>query len=280
MDVVRHGCAGGEGAVLGFEHTFHLLRAAARAAGASVVSVPVGAGFARDPEALADRVDDSVAVVYVDNPPNPTTHWLGAEELRWLLRALPDRVTVIVDEAYHHFAAADSRYETALAMADLHPRLVVTRTYSKAYGLAGLRIGFAVTGEETAARLREDRIPFSVTVVSDAALRAAMIDHEHLERNIAAAVEGRARLAAGLAALGMDLLSGLSNFVLLRVPDQEAAAAAFRGEGIAVNSLPQYGFSGWIRVSAGNPDEIAVFLDAARRVLAPVAGGSGAVARE
>jgi histidinol-phosphate aminotransferase len=107
-----------------------------------------------------------------------------------------------------------------------------------------------------------------------------MIDHEHLERNIAAAVEGRARLAAGLAALGMDLLSGLSNFVLLRVPDQEAAAAAFRGEGIAVNSLPQYGFSGWIRVSAGNPDEIAVFLDAARRVLAPVAGGSGAVARE
>lgn len=265
--------------VLAFERSFVVHRLGARNAGARYVEVPDGGpavadrdGYARDPEALLERVTDATRVVVVDNPGNPTNAHLSGAELRVLLEELPDHVTVVLDEAYHDFAAGDPSYATYRDLGVDHPRVLVTRTFSKAHALAGLRIGVLTGPAELVTAIDGWRPRFNVTAPSQAAARASLADPGHVEACVTRTVEGRRRMAEHLRGAGIPLTAGLGNFVTIELGQPSGSVVdAYAQHGIGVRPLEPYGMTEQIRVSVGTPDEVDAFLTASDTVLAEVA---------
>lgn len=276
MDTIQHACADGAGEVLAFERSFVVYRLGARNAGVAYVESPTGGpatadtpGYARDPQALLDLVTDDTRVVCIDNPGNPTGTHLRGEDLQALVAALPDGITVVIDEAYHHFAVGHDGYATVAELGLSHPRLLVMRTFSKAYGLAGMRVGYVVGPTDLVAAIDQWRSRFNVTAPSQAAALAALDDHEHLERTVSGTLAGRQRMQEWLAEHGVPFTPSLGNFVTIEV-DRPAAEVveAFAAHEVGVRPLAPYGMDRQIRVSVGTPGEIDGFLAAAGEVLA------------
>jgi histidinol-phosphate aminotransferase len=267
MDLFRTVASGG-GEVVAFQHAFHLFRSAAETAGARYVSVPVGRSFERDVEAFLDHIGDSTSLAIIDNPPNPTSDSLSGEELRHLLKTIPHTTTVVLDEAYSHFAVGSEGYESGVDMLDLHPRVVVTRSMSKAFALAGMRVGYAIGPEDLIAEIRRNRIPFSINRAAEAAAHAALSDRDHMEANIAATIEAKRRMTDGLRELDVRVLETLANFILVGTEDKVRAVSEFRERGISVNGLGLYEIPEFLRVSAGTGDDVSAFLAASAEILA------------
>lgn len=174
---------------------------------------------------LRDRVHYDVALLrraitpdthlfFLANPNNPTGAYLGRDELAALLDALPDRAIAVIDEAYVEFADA-SDFASALTMRDLHERLIVLRTFSKAYGLAAFRVGYGVAPARLVSYLERVRAPFNVSAIALAAAEAALTDRAHLERYVAHNARERARVATSLSALGLTVAPSQANFLLV-----------------------------------------------------------------
>ncbi|MDX1658488.1 MAG: aminotransferase class I/II-fold pyridoxal phosphate-dependent enzyme [Nitriliruptorales bacterium] len=278
MDLVYHECHDG-GAVLAYERAFVVYRLAANNLGvrydeAPTDGPPTGAenGYGRDPQALLDAITDDTRLIVIDNPGNPTGAHLTADELAAVVEAVPDHVTIAIDEAYHHFASGQQGYETVLDVGLEHPRLLVLRTFSKAYALAGLRVGWMVGPSELVRSLDAFRVRFNVNAAAQAAAVAAMEDTDHLTRTIDATLKGRRRMAAELRDLGVPVTAGLGNFVTIEL-GQEAApiVEAYAEHGVGVRPLAPYGMLEQLRVTVGTPEEVDAFLDASRDVLADVA---------
>lgn len=260
------------GELLTYQHAFIVYRLGAQVAGARLVEAPVGDGYARDPASLLDRVSEHTRIVCVDNPANPTGAHLTGDQLRRLVRALPDHVTVVVDEAYHHFAAGQRGYATVTQTGVTHPRLCVLRTFSKAYALAGLRIGYLLGPPQLVATVDAARVRFNVNAIGQAAAVAALGDDDHLERTVAGTCEGRARMTTGLAELGVPVVEGLGNFVLVELDEPaDRVVEAYAQRGVGVRPLAPYNLTEQIRVTVGTPAEIDRFLEVSREVLAGVA---------
>jgi histidinol-phosphate aminotransferase len=270
---------GTQAEVLAYERSFIVHRLGARNAGARYVEAPDGGpatgahdGYARDPEALLERVTDATRVVVIDNPGNPTNAHLSGAELTALLTELPERVTVIVDEAYHDYAADDATYSTYAELDVEHPRVLVTRTFSKAHGLAGLRIGALSGPADLVAAIDGWRPRFNVTAASQAAAIASMGDPRHVEAGVVKTLEGRAAMVEHLRGMGVPLTAGLGNFVTIELGEPaDDVVDAYARQGIGVRPLQPYGMLEQIRVSVGTPDEVAAFLEASDDVLADVA---------
>jgi histidinol-phosphate aminotransferase len=268
--------------VLAFERSFVVHRLGARNAGARYVEAPDGGpatadrdGYARTPEALLERITDATRVVVVDNPGNPTNAHLSGAELRALLDELPDHVTLLVDEAYHDFAAGDPRYATYADLGLDHPRVLVTRTFSKAHALAGLRVGVLSGPAELVGAIDGWRPRFNVTAPSQAAALASLADTDHVAACVAGTVEGRARMAEHLRAAGIPLTAGLGNFVTIELGEPSGPVVdAYAQHGIGVRPLEPYGMAEQIRVSVGTPEEVDDFLTVSDTVLAEVASRS------
>ena len=268
LDLVRQ-AANGTGKLVAYDQSFHLYSRAASYAGAAYDTVPVGTSFERDIEAFLDHIDDDARVAIIDNPPNPTSDTLKPDELDWLLTRISNDTLVILDEAYHHFADGQPGYASMMNSRDVHPRLIVTRTMSKAFGLAGQRIGYAVGPADILAPLKVQRIPFSITNTSEAAAIAALEDEAHTAKNIAAVAAAKQRMTVSLRELGLVVLETNGNFILVRVANKADVVAAFKDRGILVNGLGLYNMPDFIRVSAGSPADVLAFLDAAVDVLSP-----------
>jgi histidinol-phosphate aminotransferase len=262
----------GVGDVLTFANAFIVYRLGAQVAGARYVEAPVGAGYARDPAALLDRVDERTRIVCIDNPGNPTGVHLDGDALRELIAGLPEHVTVAVDEAYHHFAAGERGYATVAELGVDHPRLVVLRTFSKAYALAALRVGYLTGPADLVRSVDTQRVRFNVNAAGQAAAVAALGDVDHLARTVTGTLEGRRRMAAGLDALGVPYVDGLGNFLLIELGEPAAPIVEAYGEhGVGVRPLAPYRMTEQIRVTVGTEDEVTRFLDASEAVLAEVA---------
>lgn len=276
--LARRGPDGTVGEVLAFERSFVVHRLGARNAGARYVEAPDGGpatedrdGYARDAGALLERVTDATRVVVIDNPGNPTNAHLDAAQLSELLTGLPDHVTVLVDEAYHDFATGQRGYATIAELDVDHPRLLVTRTFSKAHALAGMRIGMLTGTPELVAEADGWRARFNVTAPSQAAALASLDDRAHLGAGVTATLEGRQRMVDHLRAMGVPLTSGLGNFVTIELGEPaERVVDAYAARGIGVRPLQPYGMVEQIRVSVGTPDEVDAFLEASDEVLADV----------
>jgi histidinol-phosphate aminotransferase len=282
MDAIPHACGHG-GEVLAFERSFIVYRLAARNAGATYVEVPTDGpaapgrdGYGRDPEALLARVGDATRVVVVDNPGNPTGAHLTGQQLQALVAGVPEHVTIVIDEAYHQFATGQRGYATVAELDLQHPRLVTMRTFSKAYALAGVRIGYALGPPELIAQLDARRTRFNVTAPGQAAAIASLGDLAHLRRTVQGTLEGRARMASALRELGMPITDGLGNFVTIELGTAaEPVVEAYAGHGVGVRPLQPYGMGEQIRVTVGTPSEVDAFLAASHEVLGEVPARAG-----
>jgi histidinol-phosphate aminotransferase len=209
-----------------------------------------------DPEALAGAVGPNTRLLFIANPNNPTGTWLDEAQLDGLLRAVPPDVIVVLDEAYHEYSAALGVPDGTHWLAR-HPNLVVTRTFSKAYGLAGLRAGYAISHPDLAEVLNRIRQPFNVSVPALAAAAAALDDHEHLDATIGLNRAGIDRLREGLAKLGIRAPQSAGNFVLA---DLGRAAGPvdqrLLREGVIVRPLANYGLPNHLRISTGTAEQV------------------------
>jgi histidinol-phosphate aminotransferase len=222
---------------------------------------------AYDLEALADRISDRTRIAYVCNPNNPTGGIVDAAALERFLEAVPERVVVVVDEAYHEYVDAPGYPDTIATHVRTRPNVVVLRTFSKIYGLAGLRVGYAVAPAGISRDLARVRPPFEVNELAHVAAAASLDDPAEIARRRALKAEGRAGLVATCSRLGLTPLPAYANFVCVPVGDGRAVANSLLHEGVVVRPLDQFGDAESIRVTVGTPEENAVFAAALERVL-------------
>ncbi|MGH8963866.1 MAG: histidinol-phosphate transaminase [Actinomycetes bacterium] len=244
--------------------SFDVYGSAAVIAGAVPVRVPLR-DHALDLDAMADAVTDRTRLVFVCTPNNPTSTAVRGSALDAFLQRVPEHVPVVLDEAYQHFVT-DPDPVDGLALTRRHPNVIVLRTFSKAYGLAALRVGFAGTSVELAAVLRKVMLPFAVSTIGEAAAVASLrpsVDAALAER-ISRVVAERTRVGAELAALGCPVPPSQANFHWL--PLGERAADFGKGaeeRGVIVRAFPGAG----VRVTVGAPEENDAFLKVAAELL-------------
>lgn len=257
--------AGPDAGVVASQYGFAVYALAAQAAGAEFVAVPA---FARehamprghDLDAIAASVAPSTRIVYLANPNNPTGTWFGADALASLLTRVPDDTLVVVDEAYAEMADAPD-YASALPLLARHSNLIVTRTFSKAYALAGLRIGYAVAHPDLIAVMERVRESFNVNALGLAAAEAALGDAEHLRATCAANARERAALAAALGERGVDCAPSQTNFLLAEFgADSVALERELVARGAVLRPMAGYGLPQSLRITVGNADENARLL--------------------
>jgi histidinol-phosphate aminotransferase len=234
------------------------------------VTVPLRDG-SYDLDAMAERIGPRTKIAYVCNPNNPTGGMVGRAALRAFLDRVPDEVLVVVDEAYHEYVT-DPDYPDAIAE-HVHerPNVAALRTFSKIYGLAGLRIGYLVGPHEVVREAMKVRNPFDVSEVAHAAALASLDDPDEVARRRDLNERGRAELAAALREAGMEPLPSVGNFLTADAGDGPALALAraLEREGIIVRPLAPFGAPESIRVTVGTPEDNAAFAAALGRALQP-----------
>ena len=244
------------------QYGFIVYAAATAHAHARATVVP-SRDFGHDLDAMRAAIGDDTKLVFVANPNNPTGTFIDAAPLREFLQSVPAHVTVLLDEAYTEYLTPTQRYDSIEWVRRL-PNLIVARTFSKAFGLAGLRIGYGVSQPALTARLNAHRPRFNVTTPAQAAAVAALGDTDFLARTYELNTAGREQLAAGFAALGLPHVPSSGNFVMVQVGDAPAVHARLLAAGIEVSLLGPYGLPQWLRVSVGLPAQNEALLAALR----------------
>jgi histidinol-phosphate aminotransferase len=249
------------------QYAFAVYPIAVQAASAGARVAPAHAArhampLGHDPSAILAAIGPHTRLVYLANPNNPTGTWMNAEELDTVLRGIPPDVIVVLDEAYHEYSAGFG-VPDATQWLGRHPNLVVTRTFSKAFGLAGLRVGYALSDPDVADLLNRVRQPFNVSVAGLAAATSAVDDREHLEATVRLNRDGLERLRAGLSSLGLGVLPSAANFVLcdLHRPAESVNEALLR-RGVIARPVGNYGLPNHLRITTGTAAQNERLLDA------------------
>jgi len=229
-------------------------------------AVPLRENLAWDVDALLAAVTPRTKVLFVANPNNPTGAHMGRADLERLLRETPERVVVVLDEAYVEFADAPD-FVSALELRHLRERLLVLRTFSKAYGIAGLRVGYGIGPAPLVDFLQRMRAPFNVSLLGLAGARAALKDPEHVARYVALNRRERARVGSALTELGLRVAPSQANFVLVDFarPGREVYEALLH-HGVIVRAMPAP-LDTWLRITLGTEPQNDRLLAAVREVL-------------
>ncbi|MDQ6973177.1 MAG: histidinol-phosphate transaminase [Mariprofundaceae bacterium] len=251
-------CFAGPGdEVMYSERGFIVYALAATAAGANGVPVPEADGLTHDLKGMLDAVNAHSKVICIANPNNPTGSLLPAAALQNFLDKLPRNVVVVLDEAYHEYV------QTAADLPDTplhHPGLLICRTFSKAYGLAGMRIGYAFGDAELVSLINRFREPFNVNLLAQQAALAALGDTAWLQQTVAETLSERQRLEDFLLETGLLGAASHGNFVLLRHTDAGEIGRRLEDRGIIPRPLGPYGMAEWLRISVGAPQENNIFM--------------------
>jgi histidinol-phosphate aminotransferase len=245
--------------------SFPAYRQAVDRAGGKTVLVPL-VDHNYDLDAIAERVSGSTRLIILGNPNNPTGQAMGRATLHRFLDRLPPGVVLCLDEAYCDYVRRSDFPNSLEDLAAGRP-LVVVRTFSKAYGLAGVRIGYAIASEPLARRIDAQRQRYNTSGIAQAAALAALGDRDHLAKTVALNADGRNWLSSRLSDLGLFFLPSEANFLMIRVGDGAAAAGKLEKMGVRVKSLDMLGLPDFIRVSIGAPDQNARFADALQEAL-------------
>jgi histidinol-phosphate aminotransferase len=248
------------------QYAFAVYPIAIQAVGALGKVVPAQ-GFGHDLEAMLAAIDENTRVVFIANPNNPTGTWFGPDALERFLARVPGNVLVVLDEAYIEYAEGDELPD-GLKYLSRYDNLLVSRTFSKAYGLAALRVGYAVCSAQIADVLNRVRQPFNVNSLALAAACAALDDAEYLVQSREVNDAGMTQLEAGLRELGLSWIASKANFIAVDFArDTAAINQALLRAGVIVRPIAGYGLPNFLRVSIGLPAENARFLDALAEVL-------------
>lgn len=252
--------AGGRGAVAS-DHAFIMYRLAAQTMAAPIAIVPAPEGR-NDLEAMAAACTAGTALVYIGNPNNPTGSYVRRSEMRRYFERVPPHVLTVLDEAYIDYVEAPD-FPDGLEFLRAGRAVAVLRTFSKIHGLAGMRIGYALTLPEAARALEAVRSPFNTSIPAQAAALAALSDAEHVSRSRAANSAGVRLLQSELARRQIDFLPTVANFLLVRtsLPGEELYRRLLH-RGIIVRPAGPYGYPDGVRVSVGTEQEIRRFLEA------------------
>jgi histidinol-phosphate aminotransferase len=253
------------------QYAFAVYPIAVQAAGAQARVAPAhdgsrGPACGHDLDAMRNLVGADTRLVFIANPNNPTGTWLESDALETFISSLPAHVIVVVDEAYFEYVDKQSYPDTSTWLARF-PNLIVTRTFSKAYGLAGLRVGYALSHPDLADLLNRVRQPFNVNSVAQAAALAALDDVEHLQQSIRRNREGMAQLVSGFRKLGLAYIESAGNFVAVNTGHGLEHYEALLQQGIIVRPVANYGMPDYLRVTVGRADENARLLTGLEGVL-------------
>jgi histidinol-phosphate aminotransferase len=243
---------------------------ATQAVGAQAIVAPAKK-YGHDLVAMAQAITADTKLIFVANPNNPTGTFIPAAEIEAFLKKVPPQVVIVLDEAYNEFLTPELQYDS-IAWVRQYPNLLVSRTLSKAYGLAGLRIGFGIAQPSITDLLNRIRQPFNVNSLAQAAAVAALNDTAFLKKSAQVNADGYRQLTQAFDAMKLEYVPSFGNFVLVKVGDEDGAGAhvnlALLKQGIIVRPVGNYGLPQWLRISIGLPQENAAFLDALKKILA------------
>ena len=247
------------------QHAFAVYPLATLSTGAELIATPAK-HYGHDLDAMRAAIRPDTRIVWIANPNNPTGNFLPYPEVRAFLEAVPQDVVVVLDEAYNEYLPPAERVDTAAWIADF-PNLVVTRTFSKIFGLAGLRVGYALASAEIADLMNRVRQPFNVNNLAIAAAIAALDDHLFVAESYELNRRGMEQLVAGLKRLGLEHIPSHGNFVTFRAGDGAAVNQKLLKQGVIVRPIGGYGLPEWLRVTIGTEPENARFLEALEKAL-------------
>lgn len=253
------------------QHAFAMYPIITQAASAAAVVTPAN-DWGHDLDAMRAAITDRTRVIFIANPNNPTGTWLGGEALQAFIADVPERVMVVVDEAYFEFASDPALgagdYPDATQWLDRFPNLMVTRTFSKAYGLAGLRVGYSLSHPDVANLLNRIRPPFNVNSLALAAACASLDDIDHVRRGVMLNAEQMNVVTTAVKKMGLDFIPSVGNFVCIDVGEDAAAVYdALLYDGVIVRPVANYGMPRHLRVTLGREEENTRFLAALGRAL-------------
>ncbi len=247
------------------QHAFAVYPLATLSAGGEPIAVPAK-DYGHDLDAMRAAIRPDTRVLWLANPNNPTGTFLPYPQLKAFLQAVPRDVVVVLDEAYNEYIAPAERVDTAAWLADF-PNLVLTRTFSKIYGLAGLRIGYALASAEIADLMNRVRQPFNCNNLALAAAVAALDDHAFVAQSYALNRAGMEQIVATLKRFGLSHIPSHGNFVTFKAGDAASVNRKLLEQGVIVRPIGGYGMPEWLRVTIGREAENARFAEALERAL-------------
>ena len=252
------------------DHAFAVYPLATQAVGATGISVPA-IDYGHDLKAMGKAAAEQKAkLVFVANPNNPTGTFLSAADLLDFLRALPSDILVVLDEAYNEYLPEKNRYDSVAWLKEF-PNLIISRTFSKAYGLAGLRVGYAFADAQVADMMNRVRQPFNVNSVAQAAAVAALQDEAFVRQTHSLNQRGMTQITQGLSRLGLEFIPSYGNFISFKIGNGLKNYRRLLELGVIVRPVASYNMPDYLRVSIGLESENEKFLSALKQVLGETA---------
>lgn len=256
-------------AVVYAQHAFAVYHLATQARGGRHIVVPAR-DYGHDLDAMLDAIDAETRLVFIANPNNPTGTFLTKDQIDSFLQQVQqrhgERVTVVLDEAYTDYLDPELRFDSA-RWVEQYPNLIVTRTFSKAYGLAGVRVGFALAQPRLTDLLNRVRQPFNVNSLAQAAAIAVLDDNDFLQKSYELNRQGKQALQQAFADLGLTYVPSYGNFVLVKVGNAASVNLELLKRGIIVRPVVGDGLPEWLRVTIGLPAENQAFISALTDIL-------------
>jgi histidinol-phosphate aminotransferase len=247
------------------QHAFAVYPLATLSTGAELISTPAK-DYGHDLAAMQAAIRPDTQIVWIANPNNPTGNFLPYTEVRRFLDSVPKDVVVVLDEAYNEYLPPAERVDTAAWIKDF-PNLVITRTFSKIFGLAGLRVGYALASSEVADLMNRVRQPFNVNNLAIAAAVAALDDHQFVAESYELNRHGMEQLVSGLKRLGLEYIPSHGNFVTFKAGDAATVNQKLLKQGVIVRPIGGYGLPEWLRVTIGTEADNTHFLNALEKAL-------------
>lgn len=228
--------------------------------GIHLKKIPITSDYRYDVKAIASAIDDQTKMVYIANPNNPTGTYIPKDEFEWFLEQVPEDVLIVMDEAYFEYVREVDDYPKALDYK--RDNIIVLRTFSKAYGLAGFRVGYAIAAEQLIQNMMKTKLTFEPTTLGQAAALAAYQDEEFLEESIQLATDSKNRLYTFFEKHGVKYVPSVSNSVLMVLPNEDEAidfTQQMLERGVILRRVNAFGLPNCIRITVGLPDEMEHF---------------------
>ena len=267
LEMVARAFVNTEHEVIYSQHSFAVYPIVTQAVGAEHVVVPAYK-WGHDLPAMLAAVTDKTRLMFIANPNNPTGTWIRRESLRHLLENIPEHVIVLVDEAYFEYAASEEDYPDSSLCLDDFSNLIVTRTFSKAYGLAGLRVGYGLSNPAVANLLNRVRQPFNNNSLALVAAETALQDEKYIERSVSVNQSGMESLIKAFDKLGLEFIPSKGNFICVdfKQPTDGLYQSLLKA-GVIVRPVANYGMPNHLRVSIGTEPENLRFINELAKIV-------------